>query len=87
MFLVNIPFTLYLIFNAFLSTPLPGWTTLMVMLSAFFGLSFLMLGMMSEYLHRIYLETTGRPLYSFAPPPPPPPPGPHVPADAHRILP
>jgi len=65
-FLVNIPFTLYLIFNAIFSTPLPGWTGLMVVLLAFFGLAFLMLGMMSEYLHRIYIETTGRPLYFIA---------------------
>lgn len=91
-FLVNIPFTLYLIFNAFLSTPLPGWTTLMVMLSAFFGLSFLMLGMMSEYLHRIYLETTGRPLYflsktaGFSGDAAAPAVAPQ-PAGAHRILP
>jgi glycosyltransferase involved in cell wall biosynthesis len=62
-FLINIPFTLYLILNAIFSTPLPGWTGLMVALLAFFGLAFLMLGMMSEYLHRIYIETTGRPLY------------------------
>ena len=38
----------------------------MVVLMAFFGLAFLMLGMISEYLHRIYLETTGRPLYFIA---------------------
>lgn len=62
-FLINIPFTLYLILKAIFSTPLPGWTGLMVALLAFFGLAFLMLGMMSEYLHRIYIETTGRPLY------------------------
>lgn len=65
-FLLNILFTLYLIFNALFSTPLPGWTGLMVALSAFFGLVFLMLGVMSEYLHRIYMEVTGRPLYFIA---------------------
>jgi len=65
-FLVNIPITLYLIINAIFSTPLPGWTGLMVALSTFLGLAFLMLGMMSEYLHRIYLETTRRPLYFIA---------------------
>jgi glycosyltransferase involved in cell wall biosynthesis len=62
-FLVNIPFTLYLILNAIFSTPLAGWTGLMVAMLAFFGLAFLMLGMMSEYLHRIYIEATRRPLY------------------------
>lgn len=65
-FLANIPYTLYLILNYVFFTPLPGWTGLMVALCAFFGLAFLMLGMMSEYLHRIYLETTGRPLYFVA---------------------
>jgi hypothetical protein len=34
-----------------------------VTLFFFFGVVCLMLGVMSEYLHRIYIETTGRPLY------------------------
>ena len=63
MFLMNIPIAAYLILNYFLSRPFQGWTGLMVTLCFFFGIVCLMLGVMSEYLHRIYIETTGRPLY------------------------
>jgi glycosyltransferase involved in cell wall biosynthesis len=65
-FLMNIPIVLYLIIDYALSRPFPGWTGLMVTLCFFFGIVCLMLGVMSEYLHRIYLETTGRPLYFVA---------------------
>jgi len=65
-FLLSIPFSMYLVFNAIFFRPLPGWTGIMVALSAFFGLAFLMLGVMTEYLHRIYDEVTDRPLYFVA---------------------
>lgn len=65
-FLMNIPFALYLIVNYVFSRPFPGWTGLMVALCFFFGVVCLMLGVMSEYLHRIYIEVTGRPLYFVA---------------------
>jgi glycosyltransferase involved in cell wall biosynthesis len=63
LFLLNIPFTIYLVIDFLFFNPMPGWTGIMCALSAFFGVAFLMLGMMSEYLHRIYLETSRRPLY------------------------
>lgn len=65
-FLTNIPIAIYLIVDYFFSRPFPGWTGLMVTLSFFFGVVCLMLGVMSEYLHRIYIETAGRPLYFIA---------------------
>lgn len=65
-FLLNIPITAFLIINHFFLRPLPGWSGLMIALSFFFGVVCLMLGIMSEYLHRIYLESTGRPLYFIA---------------------
>lgn len=65
-FLLNIPIAIYLVVNYFYSRPLPGWTALMVALSFFFGVVCLMLGIISEYLHRIYVESTGRPLYFIA---------------------
>jgi len=45
------------------STVLPGWTGIMVALCLFFGITFFMLGIIGEYLARIYVESTGRPLY------------------------
>lgn len=65
-FLLNVPIAAYLVVNHIYSRPFPGWTGLMVMLSSFFGIVCLMLGVMAEYLHRIYVETAGRPLYFIA---------------------
>jgi glycosyltransferase involved in cell wall biosynthesis len=59
-FLMNIPLSLYLIADYVFSRPVPGWTGLMVALCFFFGVVCLMLGIMTEYLDRIYIETTGR---------------------------
>ncbi len=65
-FLMNIPIAIFLVADYVFSRPIPGWTGLMVTLCFFFGVVCLMLGVMSEYLHRIYIETTGRPLYFIA---------------------
>lgn len=65
-FLLNIPIIAFLVVNYLFSRPLPGWTALMLALSFFFGVVCLMLGVMSEYLHRIYIESSGRPLYFIA---------------------
>ena len=40
-----------------------GWTTIMVCLSLFGGTQLIMLGVMGEYLGRIYTEVKNRPLY------------------------
>lgn len=61
---LTIPFLVYLVAHRlFFGTELPGWTGIMFALTAFFGIVFLMLGVVAEYLHRIYLQTTQRPLY------------------------
>lgn len=65
-FLMNIPILLYLIADYMVARPFPGWTGLMVTLCFFFGIVCLMLGIMTEYLHRIYIETAARPLYFIA---------------------
>jgi glycosyltransferase involved in cell wall biosynthesis len=65
-FLLNIPILIFLIVDDFLSRPLPGWTGTMVALCFFFGIVCLMLGVMTEYLQRIYAEVTARPLYFIA---------------------
>jgi dolichol-phosphate mannosyltransferase len=57
---------LYFILNAVFFSPLPGWSTIMVILSLFFGIVFLILGTICEYLLRIYIEATRRPLYFIA---------------------
>jgi dolichol-phosphate mannosyltransferase len=41
----------------------PGWTSLTLLITGFFGIQFLLMGIMGEYLSRIYIEATRRPLY------------------------
>lgn len=41
----------------------PGWTSMMVMTLFLFGLNFLFLGVVGEYLGRIFLESKQRPKY------------------------
>jgi dolichol-phosphate mannosyltransferase len=40
-----------------------GWTSLVSSLAFFFGIQFLLMGLMGEYLYRIYTEVTRRPLF------------------------
>lgn len=64
--LIGLIAALYFLLNAIFFSPLPGWSTIMVILSLFFGIVFLILGAICEYLLRIYVETTRRPLYFIA---------------------
>ena len=41
----------------------PGWASIVAALSFFFGLTFVFLGIIGEYLGKIYLETKRRPRY------------------------
>lgn len=56
-------FLAYLLFTWATGNPIPGWTSLMFLVTGFFGLQFLVTGVMGEYLQRIYMEALGRPLY------------------------
>jgi dolichol-phosphate mannosyltransferase len=40
-----------------------GWTSLACMMLFFFGLQFFCIGMIGEYVGRIYLESKQRPLF------------------------
>ena len=42
---------------------LPGWTSLIVIVSFLFGINFIFMGLLGEYIGRIYLETKKRPKY------------------------
>jgi dolichol-phosphate mannosyltransferase len=41
----------------------PGWTGFMATMTVCFGTLFIMLGVIAEYLHRIFIEVKDRPLY------------------------
>jgi len=61
--LLSVPFSLYLVTSWWLTDTVPGWTGLMLGVTVFFGLQFLMMGLVGEYLYRIYSEVTARPLF------------------------
>ncbi|MBY0429567.1 MAG: glycosyltransferase family 2 protein [Rhodospirillales bacterium] len=61
--LLSMLLAVYLLVNYLVHSVLPGWTGVMLALTTFFGLLFLILGIVGEYLHRIYTEVTGRPVY------------------------
>jgi glycosyltransferase involved in cell wall biosynthesis len=62
-FLLSVLFIVYLVATWLFSQVAPGWTGIMVTVTSFFGLLFMMVGVIAEYLQRIFTETTGRPLY------------------------
>ena len=41
----------------------PGWTSIVVIMLFFFGVNFLFLGILGEYISRIFLEVKNRPKY------------------------
>ena len=47
----------------FLGNIAPGWTSTIVVIVLLFGINFLFLGIIGEYLGRIYVESKGRPKY------------------------
>jgi hypothetical protein len=53
----------YLIQPFLREVPVPGWTTLVVLLAFFNGISLLMLGMLGEYLVRILNQISGSTQY------------------------
>jgi glycosyltransferase involved in cell wall biosynthesis len=61
--LLNIPIAAYLVVRKLTGQPLLGWTSVMLGLTIFSGLQFLMMGIVGEYLYRIYAEVVRRPLY------------------------
>ncbi len=58
-----VAFSTFLVVNWLGGDTLPGWTGVMFGLSIFAGVQFLMMGIVGEYLYRIYTEAAGRPLY------------------------
>lgn len=62
-FLVSIGMLIYSLIRHFMGATIVGWTTLMVSLWAIGGLILLSLGVVGEYIGKIYLETKARPRY------------------------
>jgi glycosyltransferase involved in cell wall biosynthesis len=64
--ILSMAFLAYLVLIWLTSNVQPGWTGIMATMTLFFGVLFLMLGIISEYLYRILLESKQRPLYFIA---------------------
>ncbi len=62
-FLLTLLLSAYVITAKIAERPVPGWTGIMLTLSVFFGIQFLLMGISGEYLYRIYAEVVRRPLY------------------------
>lgn len=57
---------IYAIYHAFiLKDTVPGWTSVVTLLSIFSGFIMICLGILGEYIGRIFEEVKGRPLYTF----------------------
>ncbi|MDX2257502.1 MAG: glycosyltransferase family 2 protein [Hyphomicrobiaceae bacterium] len=65
-FVLSLGVLTYLVVYWFLADVQPGWTGIMATMTFFFGLLFMMLGIIVEYLFRIFIETKARPLYFIA---------------------
>ena len=61
--MLSVSLAIYLLASWLLGDPLPGYTSVMLVLTVFFGIQFLLMGLVGEYLYRIYLEAVRRPLY------------------------
>ncbi len=62
-FLLSVVALVYLLVTYLVTNVTPGWTGVMMSITLFFGVLFLMIGLMAEYLQRIFVESTARPLY------------------------
>ena len=62
--IIGLVATIFFFINVFVAPPIVlGWSSLMIAITLFSGVTFFILGVMSEYLARIYLESTRRPIY------------------------
>lgn len=66
MFGISVLLLAYLVLTWAFSKVLPGWTGVMATMTICFGVLFMMLGVIAEYLHRIFVEAKNRPLYFIA---------------------
>ena len=61
--ILSIIFGLILIIRRLRGIVAPGWTSIVVLVLLFFGMNFLFLGMIGEYLGRVFLESKQRPKF------------------------
>lgn len=52
-----------LVMHAYFKAPVPGWTSLAILVSVLCGAQMMFLGLVGEYLGQVLMETKARPLY------------------------
>lgn len=62
-FLIGIAYAVYAIIEHFTGSTVPGWTSMLVTVLLIGGFQLLSLGIIGEYIARIFNETKARPLY------------------------
>lgn len=63
MILLTMVLAVYMVAHWWTGHTLPGWTSIMLALTILFGCQFFVMGIVGEYLYRIYTEIVHRPLY------------------------
>jgi glycosyltransferase involved in cell wall biosynthesis len=66
MFAASLCALVYILLSWAFTRVQPGWTGMMATMTICFGMLFMMLGAMAEYLQRIFIEAKNRPLYFVA---------------------
>lgn len=61
--LLGMIYAVYAVFNYFFGHTNPGWTSLLITILILGGVQLFSLGIIGEYLGRIFYETKGRPQY------------------------
>jgi dolichol-phosphate mannosyltransferase len=61
---ISFIFGIILMLRYFLGNVAPGWTSIIVLVLFLFGLNFIFLGIIGEYLGRVFLESKQRPKYT-----------------------
>jgi len=62
-FLLGLAYAVFAIIQNILGKTVPGWTSLLVTVLLLGGIQLLSLGIIGEYLARIFNESKSRPLY------------------------
>jgi polyisoprenyl-phosphate glycosyltransferase len=57
---------LYVLHSLIVYQTAPGWASVVLAISLFSGVQLLTLGILGEYIGRLYVEAKGRPLYFVA---------------------
>lgn len=65
-FLISMLMLIYVIIGHFLGNTVAGWPTLMVMICFFGGFQIMSIGVVGEYVGKIYMETKERPRFILA---------------------